>query len=472
VVIESSTTTYADQTNADAAEADFTAKVFTPTVPVNSPPAATTHNVDRPKLNLDTMDVTEDNPAFMADNIQDNGMTASPVAESDKSDDKPEVNDDKDEITSEADSDLAEDDEPQFVPQAQTGHVYPRYEIAQAMYHLTKVEELWADDKSGVSLELEELFTDVVRFFDATNPSFHAWRTFELSRPKTPMEGLDLTPHPTPLHIAAANGLVELSRRLLDRQEARLPLPTTNAQELEMESAIENANDESLQDTAPDSPVPSHDKVGPQTDINAQMANGTTPLWWASIVPDIKRRYIICKLLLEKGAIPGIEALRQADGDLAAMEPPFHALLYNKATDLQTVKLFLDHNASVTEIDPYGYNVMHDFAWEGSDPAILDLLMEAGADINVRDEGGETPLHKLLSSQGGNMPLALLERFLFHKADITVEDKDNQQALYEVAIGGSAEALKLILAHVPPPDINHKDVDGWTALHIAAVTQW
>lgn len=473
VAIQSTATIHVDQTNTKATEADSPAKVVFPTDSANSPLDTTNGVAGRPRLTLDTTDVTESDTASVPENIQDNGMTASPVAASENSDEKPEASDDKDEVTSEADSDLGNDDEPQFVPQTQTGHVYPRYEIAQAIYHLIKVEELWADDTSGVFLELEELFTDAVRFFDAVNPSFHAWKTFELSRPNTPMEGLDATLSTTPLHIAAANGLAELSRRLLNRQAAKQPGLAADAQEAQVQGLIstsEHANDESLLDSATDSSASGHDKAGYKTDINAQLSNGTTPLWWASIVPDNKRRYRVCKLILERGAIPGTEALRQPGGDLAAMEPPFHALLYNKATDLQTVKLFLDHNANVTEIDPYGYNAMHNFAWVGSDPAILDLLMEAGANINVRDDGGETPLHKLLSGQGENMPLALLKRFLFHKADITVEDKDNQQALYEVADGGSAEALKLILAHVPPPDINHKDADGWTALHIAA--QW
>jgi ankyrin repeat protein len=180
------------------------------------------------------------------------------------------------------------------------------------------------------------------------------------------------------------------------------------------------------------------------------------------------RRYNICKLLLERGALPGIEALRGADGELVNQEPPFHSLLYNSATDARVVKLFLDCGAKATEVDPYGYNALHDFAWAGSDSAVLDMLIEAGANINVRDDGGETPLHKLLNGRGADTPLELLKRFLHHGADITVDDKYGQQALYEVAESGNIEALKVILSHVPAPEIDHKEIDDWTALHNAA----
>jgi ankyrin repeat protein len=96
------------------------------------------------------------------------------------------------------------------------------------------------------------------------------------------------------------------------------------------------------------------------------------------------------------------------------------------------------------------------------------MLIAAGASINIEDDSGERPLHKLLNSRGDNMPMDLLKRFLHHRADISANDKYGQQALFEVAEGGNAEALKLILDHDPKAEVDHQDDQGLTALHNAA----
>lgn len=99
---------------------------------------------------------------------------------------------------------------------------------------------------------------------------------------------------------------------------------------------------------------------------------------------------------------------------------------------------------------------------------ILDKLLLAGADIDIKDRIGETPLHKILGRPSEDLPISLLERFLYHKADIEAYDNDQQQPLYEIASGGSVEAMRLLLNHDPKPDIAHVDSEGRTALHNAA----
>ena len=330
------------------------------------------------------------------------------------------------------------------------------------------VEEQWADVDTKPA-EYVELYNDVLRFMDIKNSAFHAWRDYDLERPKSALVNQESNVLVTPLHIAAAYGLPDLCGRLLEQEAERKSTSNGRVNELsankQTTQGSESAN-EVIHATTQS--VNSSFQVSAESAIHARDTNGTTPLFWACLVTNLDRRYQTCKLLLERGAHPGLEALRQDNGEFVDMETPFHALLYNNATDLQMVKLFLDHGAVATEIDPYGYNALHDFAWAGSDPAILDLLIEAGADINVRDTGGETPLHKLLNGRGEEVPITLLKRFLYHKADIAVDDKYEQQALYEVAQGGSAEAMKLILANDPAPDVNHREYGGWMALHSAA----
>lgn len=108
--------------------------------------------------------------------------------------------------------------------------------------------------------------------------------------------------------------------------------------------------------------------------------------------------------------------------------------------------------------------VIHWFALSGSDVNLLRLLMANGGEINAVDRGGETRLHKLLWQNP--VPLPLLHEFIKSGANVNLSDKESQQPLYEVCTEGSVEGAGILLDH--GADIEHADVTGTTALHIAA----
>ncbi|KIW00260.1 uncharacterized protein PV09_08150 [Verruconis gallopava] len=411
---------------------------------------------------------------------------------------KHEAPDHVSDVMSDADSDVYEPSPSGFAANTDSAPAYPRYEIAQAIYHLQMVEDQWAAEEEKPP-EYEALYEDVLKFFDNANEGFLAWKRDEGVRPNTVFSGQFDTYTLTPLHIAAANGLLDLCRRIIEKQKLdyaqckdkerfrnellektsggetlNLAPSTALSIDTEPKPAAEDAGKEIRPDgMSPDifAEMRSAEKYfelhRSETDVNVLSSN-MTPLSWACRISDNTKKYNVCKLLLENGALPGVEALRSLNGEMFDGEPPFHSLMYFGAAEPRIVQLFLDHGASVKEKDPWGFNVMHNFAWSGDDPAVLDMLVEAGADVNVRDDVNETPLHKMLSSRGDEMPMNLLKRFLEHNADIFASDRDGQQPLFEVAGGGNVEALKMLLEHEPKPDINHRDVQGWTALHNAA----
>ena len=181
----------------------------------------------------------------------------------------------------------------------------------------------------------------------------------------------------------------------------------------------------------------------------AETPDGRSALWFAA-----QHSLELLRLLLEHGASPNAHK---------EYPTPFHMLLWLNPS-LEAVKLMLDYKGDCTLKDSSGMTALHWFALSGSDVDLLRLLMVNGGEINAVDSFGETALHKLMWQNP--VPLSLLHEFIKSGADVNLSDKESQQPLYEVCLEGSAEGAGILLDH--GADIEHADVMGTTALHIAA----
>lgn len=107
------------------------------------------------------------------------------------------------------------------------------------------------------------------------------------------------------------------------------------------------------------------------------------------------------------------------------------------------------------------------------------LLLAHGADVNAKDNGGQTPLHlaayegyalqmsgRTVSVATGSSPNAVVELLLANKAEVNAKNNNGHTPLIEAAGTGKTGVAKLLL--VSKADVNAKDNDGWTALHWAA----
>lgn len=89
------------------------------------------------------------------------------------------------------------------------------------------------------------------------------------------------------------------------------------------------------------------------------------------------------------------------------------------------------------------------------------LLLDQGADANVKDENGNTPLHLASIFQNNE----IIDLLLKHQAEVAPLNSLGQTPLYLATLYGNPECIGLLLA--AGADINCKDTDGNTLLHIA-----
>ena len=95
-------------------------------------------------------------------------------------------------------------------------------------------------------------------------------------------------------------------------------------------------------------------------------------------------------------------------------------------------------------------------------PAVLEVLLKAGADVNAKDTDGTTPLH----SAARDKPSPAVLDFLL-KADVNAKDADGNTPLHAAAAFNPSPAVLEILLKAGA-DVNAKDADGSTPLHAAA----
>ncbi|NXB54594.1 RN5A ribonuclease, partial [Leucopsar rothschildi] len=97
----------------------------------------------------------------------------------------------------------------------------------------------------------------------------------------------------------------------------------------------------------------------------------------------------------------------------------------------------------------------------GEKEAVLELL-ERGADVNSKVEGGWTPLHIAVQNSEVDLVQLLLDR----GADLHARKDNGGTAFTEAGIAGNVEILELLLER--GSDINYHDINGFTAFMEAA----
>ena len=100
---------------------------------------------------------------------------------------------------------------------------------------------------------------------------------------------------------------------------------------------------------------------------------------------------------------------------------------------------------------------IHDAAVFGNIEAVKKHLA-AGADVNAKNENGETPLHLAPTPP-------IVELLIAEGADVNAKSRSGLTSLHLAAIGNQKKIAELLIA--AGADVNAKDEDGGTPLDIA-----
>jgi ankyrin repeat protein len=111
--------------------------------------------------------------------------------------------------------------------------------------------------------------------------------------------------------------------------------------------------------------------------------------------------------------------------------------------DVAAARAILQRQRSAVKVvDADGTTPLH-IATDQNNPAMVELLIRAGADVTAKNRFGITPLHS--AALYGNA--AILERLLKAGADPNTALPEGETALMTAAGNGSVEAIKVLLAH-------------------------
>ena len=133
-----------------------------------------------------------------------------------------------------------------------------------------------------------------------------------------------------------------------------------------------------------------------------------------------------------------------------------------KAGNVSLVRTLIEHKADITAKNNQGDMPVHIAADYDREEVIFALITEFGCDTNIADSNGSTLLH--YACKAGNV--SLVQTLIEHKADITVK---NNRGDMPVHIAADYDREEVILALITEfgCDTNIAGSNGWTLLHYA-----
>lgn len=141
---------------------------------------------------------------------------------------------------------------------------------------------------------------------------------------------------------------------------------------------------------------------------------------------------------------------------------PIHwAVSYNHVTIVQTLVQLKSFN--VDAVDGSGWTPLMMACSRKDAERIVDLLLSKDADVNAKNNNGQTALHFCASKVNLDIARTLLAQK--PPASARTKDKRGQLPLHRAAAVGSVPMMKALLDAKSP--LNATDMDGMTALHHA-----
>ena len=179
-----------------------------------------------------------------------------------------------------------------------------------------------------------------------------------------------------------------------------------------------------------------------QVDRETRGAKGRTALHEAA-----KRGWLKgARLLLEAGADPN------KTDDMG--QTPLFVAVRRGQEDL--VRMLLEAGALLTKPSGEPQALLH----EATSPALVDMLVLAGADVDALNELGFSPLHQQAKVGRDDV----LARLLYHNANPNLQDKAGRTAAFWLGKGRASPSLAALVA--AGLNLEHEDHEGNVAAHL------
>ncbi|AVP88185.1 hypothetical protein phytr_12610 [Candidatus Phycorickettsia trachydisci] len=290
----------------------------------------------------------------------------------------------------------------------------------------------------------------------------------------------------TPLHLAAGGGSLDVFKALISAEEIELnpiddsgmiplhmaaegPLNKTDIIKLLVDktpqiiNAVDNKDRTALHLAADRTALNDEDTEGQSVkylieagaQVNLKDKLGNTPLHYAS-----ERHIAAVQILLSNN--PDIN-----DKNEDSYTPLFIAA---KSKNVNIVQALIDKGADVNIPDRYLQNPLHlcsngDY-YESDKDKIVEMLLKAKADPNVKHDEGYTPLH-MAASVGNNTVVKML---IQRGAQIDAKNSNSETPLYIAVKDKKLSTTKILLERDANPDItkvNQNTLEKKTALEVA-----
>ena len=230
----------------------------------------------------------------------------------------------------------------------------------------------------------------------------------------------------TPIHIAVTKGNIEIVTLLLD-QDVNVHSVTIDGK-TPLHIAVDKADETIIQKLLTQKANPSLKDVF-----------GNTSLHFA------------VRLKQERKPLLAKTSASYASPSLA----PYHAC------SAQTIQAIIKHGADLNAVNNKGQTALW-FACEDGQEGFVKVLLDAGADPNITDNGKDSSLH---SAVNGYCSLDTVKEIIDHGAPVDVVNDIGETPLLLACSTAQEATVKLLLEEKANPNI--ANVDGDTSLHSA-----
>jgi ankyrin repeat protein len=186
--------------------------------------------------------------------------------------------------------------------------------------------------------------------------------------------------------------------------------------------------------------------------VNVRCGRTLTPLPAALY----RRHFHVSNLLYRHGAVVDVQKSDKTT--------PLHAASASGQVDI--TRWLLDHGADANSRRIGFWTPLHSAAYSVRLETV-QVLLEHGTEINSQSINGETPLYAVLTSFGREeKAVAIVQRLLEHGADPNVPRQDHLTPLHRASSCGWLKAAPLLLSYGAKVDV--KDEEGMTPFQMAA----